>query len=193
MKKQENDNVVGFKPQQQARVQVLDQLFSQHGAHLRAFLRARVDTEEDVEDLMQEVFVRFARMSDLEEKLPKGQRQSRAYLFTTANNLIVDRERHKAVRRQYQERQWAGDSSVYYELSPEVTVSDIQELGVVEQAIMALPPKWRKAFVLSRFGHMEYQQIAKKMGVTTRTVENYISGALIRIRTSVSRATGEQP
>lgn len=191
--KLKNDNVVGFRQQRKARAVVLEQLFNKHGAPLRAFLRARVDIAADVEDLMQEVFVRFARMSDLETNLPQGNRESRAYLFTVANNLIVDRERRKSVRRQYQERERSHGSDLCYELSPEITVADIQELSVVEQAILALPPKWKQAFVLSRFGHLDYREIAKKMGVTTRTVENYIGDALIRIRTLVSKATGEEP
>ena len=185
------NNVVDFKRPEESRGQVLERLFNEHGAALRSFLRARLGAA-DVEDVVQEVFVRLARMTDLDSRLPAGGKENRAYIFMAANNMIVDMERRKAVRRRHQEDEKHGGMVDLYDISPEITVAGVQELGLIEKAIVELPPKWRKAFVFSRFGHLSYKEIAQKMGVTTRTVENYMSNALTKLRSTISRATGEE-
>lgn len=189
---QERDNVISIRKQPKSRKLLLERLFSKHRECLRTFLRYRTRGVEDVDDIAQEVFVRLARMPDLEERLPSEGRDNKAFILTVANNLVVDLERRKAIRRENLLESLDGSPAFEsYEISPEVMVSGMQELSVVEKAILELPVKWRTAFVLSRFKYMSYKEIADRMGVTTRTVENYMSNALEKMRGEVSRATGE--
>ena len=50
-----------------------------------------------------------------------------------------------------------------------------------------LKPRWRQAFVLNRFNHMSYHDVAKTMNVSTKTVEKYIGKALLHLRSTLSR------
>jgi DNA-directed RNA polymerase specialized sigma24 family protein len=45
-----------------------------------------------------------------------------------------------------------------------------------------LPENIRQAFVMNRFKDMTYDQIAGKMQISSKTVESYISKALVLLR-----------
>lgn len=172
--------------------EVLEYLFNAHGSALRAYLLGRMGTSSDVDDVQQEVFVRLARMDGLKERLMDGHKGGRSFIYTTANNLIVDLERRKAVRRRYLETEGAQIKEQQYEIAPDVVVEKAQELERVEDAILCLPQSQRKAFVLSRFKHLSYQEIGKIMGVSERSVEKYISQALVKLRCDVDRSKGDR-
>ncbi|HWT52955.1 MAG TPA: sigma factor, partial [Caulobacter sp.] len=72
----------------------VDLAVRRHEGMLRRFVASRIGRDADVDDIVQEVFVRFARRTPGEaiERLE-------AYLFQTANNLIRDRARRRQVRR----------------------------------------------------------------------------------------------
>ncbi len=94
---------------------VLERLFNEHATALRIFLRGRLGHGEELEDVLQEVFVRLARMDDLPERLEAGRKGSKTFIFTIANNLIVDMERRRAVRYRYNEAESA-DAILSYSL-----------------------------------------------------------------------------
>jgi len=52
----------------------------------------------------------------------------------------------------------------------------------LEHAIQRLPPKCRQVFVMSRMQAMSIKQIAEKLHVSTRTIENHLSYALRHLR-----------
>ena len=183
------DNIVSLRPQTKDRV--LERLFNEHKDSLRAFLRGRLRDYADAEDVLQDVFTRLARIQDLPQQLKTPVSDCRPYLFTIANNVIIDRERHKAIRRRYLEAESRGGLDVY-EITPEMSVEGIQDLEVLEKAIVKLPDNWRKAFVLSRFQYMSYQEIADRMGVTTRSIENYMAKAIAELRKAMKKVAGEK-
>ena len=161
---------------------LLEQLFQEHRAALRSFLLGRVRDESELDDIVQEVFLRVARNSELVDRLLEAGANSRAYLFTAANNLIVDLERRHSVRRAYLASRQHEAGSTVYELSPEVFVAAAEELAVIREAIKGLKPKWREAFILSRIKCMNYKDISRDMGVSVRQIEKYIAAAMNAIR-----------
>ena len=164
------------------REQVLEQLFREHRAALRSFLLGRVRDTSDLDDIVQEVFMRLARNTDAVNRLLEPGANNRAYLFTAANNLIVDLERRQSVRKSYLTNHWDEAGAVVYELSPEVVVAASEELAVIKEAIKNLKPTWRKAFVLSRIKSMNYKDISEDMGVSVRQIEKYIAAAMKALR-----------
>lgn len=163
---------------------MLEQLFNTHGAALRAFLRRRRIAEDEQDDVAQEVYARLAKMPDLPDKLLPDENARRAFLYTIANNLIVDMERRKAIRSGYieQQRQTAQGGPETGEAGPESLLSASEDIERVKRVIQQLRPNWRRAFILSRFKYWSYRQIADDMGVSVKQVEKYMKNALLRIR-----------
>ena len=171
-----------IKPE--TREQALDRLYEEHAAALRRFVVARVVGNLDVDDLVHDVYARLARIDALPEKLPRGSRSTRAYLLTVANRLVIDRERHRGVRHQHDERlRLLQDQDTVP--SPESIVLARDDLDAVASALEELKPRWRRAFVLNRFNHMSYNDVARTMNVSTKTVEKYIGKALLHLRSSL--------
>ena len=170
---------------QKGHQQILEQLFREHGEALRSFLLGRVRNKADIEDIIQDVFSRLARQKDLNARHHMEARQNRAYIFTMANNLIVDMERRKAVRSQYCVENQQNPAGKVYELSPDVVVVAQEQLSTVKEAIKGLKPTWRTAFVLSRFKHMSYKEISAVMGVTERQVEAFVARAVVKLKASL--------
>ena len=169
----------------ETRQQALDRLYAEQAGDLRRFIAVRTTGNLDVDDLVHEVYARLAGMDDLPRKLPPGRRSTRAFLFTVANRLVIDRERHRGVRRQHDERLRLVDGQEAGSPSPEVIALARDDLDAVAAAIEELQPKWRRAFVLNRFDHMSYKDVASTMGISTKTVEKYIGKALLHLRTAM--------
>ena len=167
----------------ETREQALDRLYAAHVVALRRFIAARVVGNLDVEDLLQDVYARLARMDDLPERLPPGRRSTLGFLLTIANRLVIDSERHRGVRRQHEEHvRLLQDAETGKAPSPESIALARDDLTAVASALEAMKPEWRRAFVLNRFSHLSYRDVAKAMDVSTKTVEKYIGKALMHLR-----------
>ncbi|WIO74969.1 RNA polymerase sigma factor [Porticoccaceae bacterium LTM1] len=177
---------------QEERERVLEQLFNEHGAALRSFVARNMAADEDPEDIVQEVFIRLVKMDDLYDRLTEESGSTRSYLFTIANNLVVDLERKKSRRRGFDSRLMEEAEDAVVESNPEVIVSANRELEMLKAVIMKLRPDLRRAFVLNRFKHLSYPQVAEHMGVTVKQVEYFMSQALVQIRRARRQARGER-
>ena len=164
--------------------QLLEHLFSEHGAALRGFLHGVMGSSQELDDVVQDVFARLAREDDLVARLPSDRNKWRSYLVAMANNLVVDMARYQQVRRKYlhKERCQLTDTDRVEMASPEAIALNRQELERVKDVILGLRPRWRQAFILSRFKHQSYPQIAEQMGVSVKQIEKYMKQALIRVR-----------
>ena len=159
---------------------LLERLFSQHAQPLRNFIRRRMGGSHEVEDVLQDVFAKVAKISNLTEKIYGD---GRNYLFTVANNCIVDMERRRDLKQRYESEQRAQTDENSHSVSGPDNIVDAQrELETLKRVILELKPTWRQAFILNRFHHMTYSQVADHMGASVKQVENYIVQALARLR-----------
>lgn len=178
----------------ETREQVLERLFREHSSALRGFLSVRMGVRQDeLEDLVQDVFARLARMEDLLEKFPRENHQSRTYLFAIANNLAIDMERRKGVRRRYrvQEEQQAKSDEAPVSRSPEIEVLARQELGLVTEVLLGLKPEWRQAFILHRIMQKSHREVSQEMGISLRATERYIGKAIVSIKDALLEIRGK--
>ena len=104
----------------------LERLFSKYGRPLRQFLRRRLSSDEDASDAAQEVFLRLARPGAREA----AEGRERAYLFTTARNLLIDRHRRGEAR---------GIEASVPLLEVDVPAPDDTEQRVIVKETVALP------------------------------------------------------
>lgn len=190
------DNVIHLASRASpGRKQLVGHLFARHAPALRRFLRGRSVEPEEIEDVVQELFARLLDVDRLEEKMSSATGSSRSYLVTMANNLVVDRVRKRQLRDSYGQAQRDIGAGGTDERSPERIVAAQLELEAMKATIMDMPLHWRVAFVMLRFRNMSYQEIAAHMGVQVKQVDNYIVGAMQRLRKARKKiqAAGERP
>ena len=116
-----------------------------HEAMLRAWLRNQFRSEDDIDDLLQETYLRLLRVREQGEVT-----SPKAFLFAVARNLALDRLRHREVlpTKSLVENEAL---SVQEEGAgiPE-TVAHNQELELLTEAIQSLPDRCRKIFTLRK-------------------------------------------
>lgn len=154
----------------------LHDLFRQHAHEVSAFVRGRWPREPDVNDIVQETFLRLSQYPE-----PQTIQNPRAFLFQTAANLTVDRHR----RRETRERFDAPDADIEHVadqgLSPEHYWQTHQQLEKFAAWLDELPEIRRHAFVLYRIEGCSHAEIAKRLGISVRCSERYVMLAMQHI------------
>jgi len=133
---------------------------------LRAWLRSRFASQTDIDDIVQEAFVRV-----LKARASGEVRSPRAFLFVTARNIALMQLRHRAVAREDS----LTESELWDILDESVdvpqAVARAQELELLTRAIQSLPGRCREVFTLRTAYGLTQRQIADKLGVSLSTVE----------------------
>jgi len=141
------------------------------GALTRYFQRRLPNTHE-VEDLVQEVFLRIVRRGDSQD-LDRFE----GYVFQTAASVIKDRFRRRRARMSDSHVPFEPDQHSQADVSPEQTLLAREALRSTTRAIMALPERTRTIFVLRRLEGLSHPEIARRLGLSLSTVEKHIQRA----------------
>src|SRR5688572_1964002 len=140
-------------------------LYATEQGRLRRLLGRLVGSSGAAEDLLQQTFLNVLtgpREGDLA--------CAAAYLTTTARNLALNHLRDAQRRNLTEISDEALQAIPDGRPSPEMEALYRAELRRVLEAITALPPRRREAFVLHRFGGLTYDQIAARQGISRNTV-----------------------
>lgn len=154
----------------------LNQVF-RHRATLKRYLKTLISSEEDIEDLIQETYLRIYGLRDFEEvESPK------ALLLRIAHNLAVERAR----RRSTQATDSVADFdalAVFSDMAPMDEQLDARRrFEAFCAAVDSLPPVCRRAFVLRKVYKLSQSEITAVLGMTTSTLEKHVVKGLRRCR-----------
>ncbi|MDH4571876.1 sigma-70 family RNA polymerase sigma factor [Salinicola acroporae] len=148
-------------------------LYRAHHGWLKGWLRQRLACSEQAADLAQDTFLRvLTRHGDAMTAT------SRALLVTIAKGLVVDHWRRSALEKAYLEALAALPESQVP--SPEVQHEALELLARLSTLLDGLKPLTREAFLLRQLGGLSHATIARRLGVSTRTIERHVADALYR-------------
>ena len=152
-----------------------EKLFKLHYAPLCAFANSMISDLDASEDLVQDLFF---HLWEIKEELP-AETAWKSYLFKAVQNRCFNLLKHYKIREKHQEEVRAefNEFSTEEEYSEE---NDVQQK--LMQAIEKLPPERKKVFLMHRFEEMKYREIAEKLNISVKTVENQIGKALQFLR-----------
>lgn len=169
------------------RARKLDAFVREHRDGLLSFLRHRVPDDADAQDAAQESFVRLLRYV---ESQPAS--AWKPLLYRIAANVANDQARKRRTRNGNGQVPLDSEELVSDAPSQEQVVARDQELEMIRDVIMELPPKCRRVFLLQRLRGMSYAAIAKRCGISRKTVEMHMSRALSALREAAA-ACREEP
>lgn len=157
-----------------ALLQDVETLYQHNHRWLRGWLRARMGDAADADDLAQDTFIRvLCAHADVQMSV----REPRAYLATIARRLMANFYRRRSIEQAY--------LAVLATL-PEDEVPSLETQALMKEALLeidrmldGLGRKVKLAFVLAQFEELPYAQIAQRLGVSLRTVKNYVARAMV--------------
>lgn len=179
-------------------MQLKEQTFLREKDRLLSFIRNRVPSLEEAEDILQDVFYQFiAGYESIEsiERIP-------SWLFSVARNKIIDRYRRERVRPKKAE---LGNTASSDEDTP-LTLQDIlPDLGntpedaylreALWEAIMLaldeLPAEQREIFILNEIEDKGFREIAEETGLSINTLLSRKRYAILSLRKKLQKLYDE--
>ena len=152
------------------------ELFRHYFPRVKTLISSIVTEMGDVEDLSQDVFVKIWLMR---RSLPDI-RSFGAYLYRMSRNATLDYCRGRGVAVPFPEDLDFEGPSVYEEYVRRETEERLA------RSVDDLPPKRRQIFMMSRREGLSNAEIARRLDISTKTVENQITLALRQLRNIVS-------
>ena len=141
-----------------------------HEPMLRSWLKSRFPRNLDVDDIIQEAYLRVLNARK------KGQiKAPKAFLFATARNYALNALRSAAIRGENFTTEIEDFNLMDDRTGVVETIEHNQELEILTLAIQSLPNRCRQIFTLRKVYGMTQREIAKKLGISTRTVNAQIS------------------
>jgi RNA polymerase sigma factor (sigma-70 family) len=145
----------------------------QFGDKLLGFVRPKVRTEEDAEDILQDIWYQLTSLNDIEELRNIG-----AWLYQVARNKIVDRYRKKTTdsledfEYQNEEGEFNYKEILLLDDSNDPEIQFFKEMFWEEltEALKDLPPKQREVFELNEIEGFTLQHIADQKGENIKTI-----------------------
>lgn len=160
------------------RKQRFRQIFENHYPVLCRIARGYVSDPDDCEDIVQELFVSvWNKEKDL---LPEA--ELAAYLTTAVRNNCISILR----RRQRVETVSVDLRPVELSCAPADDDAPTDYSALLDAILATLPAKCRDVFMMSKFQHMKYKDIALALDISEKTVENHIGKAYKMIRAYVA-------
>jgi RNA polymerase sigma factor (sigma-70 family) len=148
---------------------------------LTQFFRRRVRNAADVEDMVQDVFLRIASRdsTDTIDHLD-------GYVLRTASSVLTDRIRRRSSRREDLHVAFDAETHGGAELDPGRILSGKQDLNAALKALLTLPERTRVVFLLRRLEGYKVRDIATRLGVSVSAVEKHLVRAVQHLQAEMA-------
>lgn len=148
-----------------------------HESKLRGWLRLQFPRLTDIDDLVQEAFLRLIRA-----RASGKVKNSKTYLFATARNAALDLFRRNRVFAPEPVEKIDELHVLDGGLAGADSLSHAQDLQLLAEAVKALPPGCRNVLVLQKIHGLSYKQIAQRLHISERTVNAQVAKGMLRCR-----------
>ncbi|WP_372933684.1 RNA polymerase sigma-70 factor [Mariniphaga sediminis] len=155
-----------------------DDLYFYYYPKLYAFSKTFLKVEDDINDILQEVFI---KTWDNRKKI-KDVETFNAWIFTITKNSVVTYFREKIRQKDFESRvrKMAVGELVF---NDSLEYKDLKER--VDQLVEQLPEKRKMIFKLSREKGLSNREIAKKLEISIKTVEDHMLYSLRFLRNNL--------
>ena len=153
-----------------------NQIFHHRGA-LQRYVGRLTSGAEDIEDLVQETYLRVYSLPDFHVvESPK------ALLFRIAHNLVVERARREKAQRTDTVADLEALNVYSHYAPPDEQTDSSRRFDFFCAAVDRLPPLCRRVFVLRKVFKLSREEISEVLGISTSTIEKHVAKGLVRCR-----------
>lgn len=164
------------------------QIYLEHGAFIRGVVACQVQNEADVEELSQDIFV-----SLLSGPIPEDLNHARSFLYKAIINDIINFKKRKQRYRLKLGNRFGGVRREPVQTNPGKRCVEMEQLARLFELINErVCQRESKAIKLRYSEGLSSGETAKVMGVSTRTVDNYVAVGLKKLREFMAREFGDE-
>ncbi len=168
MQKDINDNICNET--------IFSSVFNKYSKDLHDFLYYKFGEAFNPKDKVQDAFIKL--WQNCSKVSPN---KAKSFLFTVANNLMLNEAAHQKVVLAYQKMA----PKHYTNESPEFLMEENEYMQKLQKAISNLTEAQRTAFLLNRIEGKKHKEIATLLDISTKAVEKRIYGALKKLREDI--------
>lgn len=143
---------------------IIAQAYRDYSRPVYAYIRRRINNNEEAEDIVQDV---FERLLDYDMVCAET---VRSLVYTIASNLVIDHIRRHYKRQEVQ--------AVAFEMATRKSVVrpdqalEARDLSELEHTLVArLSPATARVYEMTRFAELSITEIADQLSLSKRTVE----------------------
>ena len=149
-------------------------LFNRYGESIRRLYVRRLGGASDVDDLLQETFIKvFINLSRYDRSYTFGR-----WAYTIARNTLIDyvRKRHEDLSIDALPP-YSNVTPASTVRTPEESVISLQQRGRIEHHLDRMTPRYRQLIEYRFFREYSYEEIAEKLSLPLGTVKTQIHRA----------------
>ena len=154
-------------------------LYNEYSGRLYRFAYGYLKSQDEAEELVQEVFtIIWEKRATLKEEL-----SFKSFLFTITFNIIKKHFRTNSYLSEFYKNNTGSDIDT--QTSQNISYNSLYQY--ITELVNQLPERRKEIFIKSRFEGLSIKEIAEKMKISHKTVENQLSDALKFIRTNLNK------
>jgi RNA polymerase sigma-70 factor (ECF subfamily) len=154
-------------------------VFKTHYKNLYAYAFTILKDEDEAEETVQQVFFKLWERSE-QLSIPGS---VAAYLYRAVHNESLNFLKHQKVKEGYRLHVAYSMKNKSEQPQGRMIKKELEEK--FRETLNELPEQCRTVFQLSRFEDMKYRDIAGKLDISVKTVENHMGKALKILRTKL--------
>ena len=170
---------------------IFRQIFEAHVEGLRRYARRFVRCRDAAEDLVQDVFLRLWRARGRVEAGP----HIRAYLYVSTRSRVLtylkrERSEERARRAGFPRGIVSDEPALPPEGERNVEADEV--IRAIERVLASMPPRQREVAALRLRHQMPTADLARRLGISPRTVEVHIARATRALRERLPALLSDQ-
>lgn len=156
--------------------QLFERFYKKHSKNLHDFLYYKFGEHLNPQDKVQEAFIKL--WQNCSKVSPE---KAKSFLFTTANNLMLNAVAHQKVVLKHQKIPQKHSTNE----TPEFVMQEKEYHQKLQNALANLTEAQRVAFLMNRVEGKRFKEIAALLDISTKAVEKRIYGALKKLREDI--------
>ena len=158
------------------------QAVSNYSKRLFQFIRQRVNSDEDAEDILQDVWFQFSNVMNTEPI-----EQISAWLYRVARNRIIDNYRKRSGVNNNELPNDEEETGIDFRLTSENGIPEEEYLRSLfweqlQVALDELPEEQRQVFIWNELEDIPFEEIAKRTGEKVNTLISRKRYAVLHLR-----------
>jgi len=150
--------------------------FDKYYVDICNYVNLYIRNKSVAEDIVQDIFIYFWE----KKEIIKMDSSVKSYLLTAARNKYLNHLRseksHLAINQEI-----ISNSETF--VNPNYNLLDISRIeGLINESIDKLPPRCREVYLLHKHDNLSYKEIASRMEISEKTVENQMTIAIRKLR-----------